>query len=165
MGIKRKTNITLLILGGIVLLLIFFAINPILGQIKKESENFIVQKTELVESEIKIKNLHDFRTHFKQYQPNLEKIDDLSVDVSEPIEFIEFLEKEAADSQLSIKIAPSATAEFNLNLEGSFSDFSRFLKRLEYGPYLVKPLNLSIRKISDKNNAISAALLIKTFAK
>lgn len=165
MTIKRKTYIALLILGVMVLFLILFAIKPLLSQIKKESENFVMQKKELIELEVKIKNLQDFRSNFKQYQLNLEKIDSLFVDAAEPIEFIEFLEREAADSQLSIEIFPSGDREFSLKLEGSFSSLSGFIERLEYGPYLIKPLNLSIRKISNKKNVISAVLLIKTHTK
>lgn len=165
MTIKRKTNITLLILGSIVLFLIFFVINNILSQIKKESENFIIQKKELLESEAKIRNIQDFRANFKQYQPNLEKIGNLFVNTAEPIEFIEFLEGEANASQLSIEIIPSVASEFRLNLKGSFPNFSRFIERLEYGPHLVKPVSLSIRKISNEKDEISAALLIKAYAK
>ena len=175
MTIKRKTNITLLIFGALSLLLIFLVISPLFNQIKSESSNLIAQKNKLAESEVKIKNIQDFEVSFKQYQPNLEKINELFIDISEPIGFIKFLEQEATSSQLSIEIAPPVlkeekdapwrSLEFSLNLEGSAPKFLRFLDRLESSPYLVEPLNLSIRKISDINNTIAAILLIKVYAK
>lgn len=165
MNFNKKTNIALLILAAAIVFLIFFAISSLFGQIKKESENFIAQREKLAESEAKIKNIHNFRNNFRRYQPNLEKIDSLFVDITEPVEFIEFLEKEAAASRLSISITPSAALEFSLSMEGPFSNFSRFLERLEYGPYLLSPVNLSVRKVLNKDDVISATLLIKTPAR
>lgn len=175
MTIGKKTSIASLIFGAVALLLIFLGINPIFGQIKQASENFLNQKKELVELEAKIENLHDFKANFKLYQPNLEKIDKLFADASEPTEFIEFLESEAAISRLSIGIAPFvlkrkegdfwATLDLNLNLEGSFPNLSRFLERLESAPYLIQMPSLNIRKVSDKKYEISAALLINVYVR
>lgn len=174
MTIKRKTIITSLILGAIVSPLILFVINPIFGQIKIESRNLAVQKKELLELEVKIKNIHDFKANFKQYQPNLEKINQLFVNISEPIEFIEFLENEANDSRLSIEVAPPIlrsgdkdswpALDFSLNLKGSSLNFLRFLERLDSSQHLLETVNLIIRDNPDKDG-ITAALLIKVYAK
>lgn len=172
---KKRTIITSLILGAIILLLIFFAVNPIFSQIKRESGNLIAQKKELLESEAKIKNLRDFQNNLKRYQPNLEKISQLFIDISEPIEFIEFLENEAAYSRLSIAISPPAlkkedsdfwpALEFSLNLNGFFPDFLQFLERLESSPYLIEPMNIGVSKTKDEKEAISATLLLRVYAK
>jgi len=100
--IRKRTIITLFILGAVISFLVLFAIKPIFGQIKTESGNFAIQKKELLESDIKAQNIRDFNDNFKQYQPNLEKMDGVFLNISEPIEFIQFLEKEAEDSRLSI---------------------------------------------------------------
>lgn len=175
MTIKRKTNLTLLILAALSLFSVFLVINPIFSQIKEEAGNLAIQKKELLESEVKIKNLYDFKANFKQYQQNFEKIDELFINISEPIEFIEFLEREAATSLLFMEITPplqinkngdfGAALEFSLNLGGDFPNFLRFLERLKSSPYLIEPLNLSIRKINNSKSEISAVLLIKVYAK
>lgn len=177
MSIKRKTYITLLIFGTAILLLIFFAVNYIFDQTKRESENLTIRKKELLESEAKIKNLQDFKANFKRYQPDLDKVDRLFADISEPIKFIEFLENEALISQLSIVIAPPVLREkdnnkdpwpafeFSLNLKGFFPNLLRFLERLESAPYLIETVNLNIKKDSEIKDNIIATLLIRAYAK
>jgi len=172
---KRKTVVTLLILSLAVLLLIFFVLNPTLGRVRKESQNLIAQKNKIFESETKIKNLQHFKDNSSQYQPNLEKISQLFINISEPIGFIEFLEGEALDSQLSIEIAPLIlrkaaegswpALEFNLDMKGSFPNFLRFLNRLESGPYLIEATNLSVRKNPEIKENIIAILSVRVYAK
>ena len=76
----KKTTITLLIPGAIILFLLFGAVNIIFSQVKKESENLISQKRELLASEAKIINSRDFEANIKKYQSDLEKIDKLFID-------------------------------------------------------------------------------------
>lgn len=176
MTIKRKTNITLLILGFLALFFIIFVVNPIFGGIKEESQNLIAQKNQLAEFEVKINNLQDFKSNFDKYRSDLEKIDGLLIDPAEPIGFIEFLETEATSSRLSIKIAPPVlqkatdgswpVMDFRLNLEGGYPGFLRFLERLESSPYLINVVNLNTRKSPDiKSNDIMSDLLINVYAK
>jgi len=88
----------------------------------------------------------------------LEKIDDLFADPEVPIEFINFLEKNAGKSQLSIEISPMAKKEtepwpslsFQISTVGSFSNFLKFLEKLETGPYLIEISNLNVKKITEK---------------
>ena len=157
------------------MILFFLAVNPIFSQIRRESENLIIQREELLEFETKVQNLHDFRANFKQYQPNLEKIDRLLVNISEPIEFIEFLESGASAAKLLVEISPPAlkekgddawpSLEFALAIEGPFPDFLRFLDRLESSQYLVRVVNLAVGKTPRVENNITAALSIRVYAK
>lgn len=175
MGISKKIAVTSLIISGIVSLLILFAVNPIFRQIKAESGKLVIQKKEIFESEIKIKNIQDFKDNFGQYQPNLNKMSELFISISEPIEFIKFLESEAVNSRLSIEINPPIlkknegdpwqSLEFGLNLKGSFANFLRFFERLDFSPYLIEPLSLTIREDPDKKVSIISALSIKVYAK
>ena len=174
--IRKRTIITLFILGAVISFLVLFAIKPIFGQIKTESGNFAIQKKELLESDIKAQNIRDFNDNFKQYQPNLEKMGSIFLNISEPIEFIQFLEKEAEDSRLSIEIAPPVfkggdndswpVFDFSLSLKGSFPNLLRFLERIDSAQYLVEIVKLTIGKNSDKTDSgVTAALLIKVYAK
>ncbi|MBI2450381.1 MAG: hypothetical protein HYV47_02480 [Candidatus Nealsonbacteria bacterium] len=172
---KQKINITLLTLALLILFLIIFGVSPIFSQIKKESENFITQRNKLAELELKIQNFKNFEDNFKQYQPNFQKIDGLFISYSEPIKFIEFLEKEAANSKLSIEITPpilsktknelGIVVDFHLILKGEFADFSEFLEKLEAAPYLVRVSNLDIRKNAKPEVGITANLSIIALAK
>ncbi len=174
--IKKRTIITLLILGAVISFLVLFVIKQIFGQIETESGNFAVQKKELLESDIKAQNIRDFNDNFKQYQPNLEKIGGIFLNISEPIEFIQFLEKEAGDSHLSIEIAPPvfrggdkdswSAFDFSLSLKGSSPNLLRFLERIDSAQYLVETVKLTIGKNSDKTGVdATATLLIKVYAK
>ena len=171
----KKTTITLLIPGAIILFLLFGAVNTIFSQVKKESENIIFQKKELLASEAKIENFRDFEANVKKYQSDLEKIDKLFIDAAEPIGFIEFLESEASGSKISIAISPPVlkgkgndfwpALEFAVSIKGSFPDFSEFLERLESAPYLVRVTSLHVNKNPEDKNNIIAALSIKVYAK
>lgn len=175
MLINKKISITLIIFAVLAVLLIFIIIIPLFRQIAEESRSLIMQKNKVAEAEAKIENIHDFMANFRQYQPDLEKIDQLFADIYEPVEFIEFLESGAAAFQLSIEIAPPILKkqewdnwqafEFSLNLKGSFPNFLKFLDTLEATPYLIWPINLSITKLADTKNAVSISLLIMVYAK
>ena len=170
----KKTAITLLVPGTIILFLLFGA-NTIFSQVKKESEALISQKRELLASEARIENSRDLEVNIKKYQSDLEKIDKFFIDASAPIEFIEFLESEASGSKISVVISPPVpkekgddfwpALEFSLNMKGAFSDFSEFLERLESAPYLVRVVSLSVSKNPESKNNVIAALSIKVYAK
>ena len=174
-SIKQKINTILPLLGLFILFLIIFVVSQIFFQIKKESENFIIQRNKLAELELKIKNFKDFKDNFKGYQPNFERIDKLFISYSEPIEFIEFIEKEAANSMLSIEITPpilsktkndmGPTTDFSLILKGEFVNFSRLLERLGAASYLVRVSNLNIRKNTKPETGITVNLSIMVLTK
>src|SRR3989338_11087307 len=168
----KKNSIIFLIFGAIILFLIFFVLNLVFNQIQIESQKIIIQKKEFLESADKIKNIRDFMEKFKQYQPNIEKISNFFINTSEPIEFIEFMEKEAAISRVSVEIAPPVlnpkgggiwpSLGFNLNIKGTFPNFLEFLDKLESSPYLVRLESASIRRLlDDRGDGVSAELSIK----
>lgn len=174
-----KQNITtiLIIFGIVFLLLIFLIIFPLFNKIKQESDNLIAQKRMLAEFNNRAENLKNFQATYQTYQANLEKIDQLFINPEEPINFIEFLEKEASDSQLSIKISSLSLKEvkgdfwssmnFKLALVGSFSHFLEFLNKLETSFYLIDTLNLNLNRLTEKEGFpegnVSATLLIKVY--
>lgn len=155
-----------------------FLIYSLFQEIRKEAENFLWQKTRLLELKTKIKKLKEFQAVSEIYQPNLEKINQLFINSAEPINFIKFLEKEAARSQLLIEISPLLSKQkkddpwpslnFQLTLSGFFPDFLKFFKKLESSSYLIEILNLRVRKLSSKEEEkekINATLLIKVYAR
>lgn len=164
-------SITLTVLT---VLLLVLAIFPLLKRIKQESENLISQKRLLVELESKAENLKKFQDIHETYQVNLDKIDELFINAEEPIEFIKFLEQEAANTHISIEIAPVSvqadktdlwpSTSFRLIVDGYFPYFLRFLEKIESGPYLASLSNLDIKRLAkDTNGDISASFLIKVY--
>ena len=156
-----------------IVVFIVLVIFPLFLGIQKESQNFISQKGELAKLEKKIQNLKNFQIFGKEYLVNLEKIEKLFIPSSKPLEFIEFLEKEGENSNLDIEILPFAlekkdkswpSMNFRLSLTGAFSDFLKFLERLESAPYLIDILNLNVVK-GEEGPETKIILLIKVYTK
>lgn len=175
----KKKIILFLIIFGIVILI--FSVYFLFNQIKEESQNLILQKNRLAELEIRSESFKKIQETRNIYQLNLEKINKLFINLAEPINFIEFLEKEAEAVQLSIEITPFSQREakegswpfmnFQLVFEGSFSNFLKFLERIESNSrFLIEVQNLNIRRITEKEKelakgkGIEAILLIKVYS-
>lgn len=177
MNPKKKIYLSLSIFGVVTILLIVLTIPPLFKKIKKNSEELLLQKNNLISFSEEIKSLQDSKGLYEDYRTNLEKIDELFVDPEIPIEFITFLEKNAVDSQLSIDISPGAAAKketepwpnlsFQISTNGSFTNFLKFLEKLENSPYLIKVLNLNLKRLTEKEGVspgnINAILSIKVF--
>jgi len=171
---SKNTIPCLIIFGIIALLLIVFVVYPLFQGIKQESENLISQKRLLAELENKSRSLKSFQVAHETYRVNLEKIDELFIDGEEPINLIEFLEKEASNSQLLIDITPVSSKEveseswpsigFRMEMEGSFPGFLRFLERLESSQYLLEISNLNLRRLAKESNGdITASFSMKAY--
>lgn len=156
-----------------IVILVIFGIYPLFSQIQNKSSELISQKNRLAELEAKSQNLKGFQLAYKTHQLQLAKINQLFINPEEPLDFIEFLEKEAESGQLEVKISPFSSQQekqspwpyldFQLTLTGAFPEFLKFLERLEFNPYLLEVPNLSVRK-EPKSSRISANLLIKVYS-
>lgn len=155
---KRKIYLSLIIFGIITILLIVLIIYPLFKGIQKNSEDFISQKKKLILLQEEMKSLKETEVLYKTYQTNIDKIDDLFADPEVPIEFIDFLEKNAEKSQLSIEISLMARKEtkpwpslsFQISTAGSFSNLLRFLEKLETGSYLIEISNLNVKRLTEQ---------------
>jgi len=188
---KKKIYTSLTVFGAVYLLLILFIIFPLFQGIKQNSEELVSGRKGLISFVNEIENLETSEKFYKSNQANLEKIEELLINREVPIEFITFLERNAANSQLESKVSLLASGgkdtdswpslSFQLSLTGSFPDFLKFLERLENGPYLTEILNLNIQKAAkgssqasfapssevkgSPSSEINAILSIKVFAK
>ena len=155
MKINNKIYIILSIFTLISLFLIVFFIWPLIIEIKNNSNDLIVAKSNLVNLSSQIDQTNNFKKKYSEYKPNLEIIDQLFVDPNNPVIFIEFLEKEALiskiTSQISLttnsKTSPSSDKYINLQFttEGIFSNIMSFIKKIEEGPYLIEIEKLTIQ--------------------
>lgn len=173
MALKNKINLLITVFVISIVLLVVFGIYPLFTEIKKNSQEVILEKKTLLSLEAKTEDLEKFKNFYKDIEPNLEKIDNLFIDSETPVEFIGFLEKINRDCELSLKISltppirlekdswPSVT--FQMNSIGSFPYFLKFLEKLESSPYLIEIQNLSVNKL--EKGDIQANFSLKVFAK
>ena len=98
MSHKNKFYITLGLLVVIMLCLAVFLIYPVFQDIQDASRQILSDQGK--ESFISDQNiiLSDFKTKYKEYGSHLENVDKFLVDAQNPLDFIKFLEKTAADS-------------------------------------------------------------------
>jgi len=190
MNSNKKIIFTLGILGIISLIFIFLIVYPLFNNIKEESEILVYKKRELVSLEGEIKNLKDFEGIYQSNQENLGKIDKLFINPEVPtdiVKFVGFLREIAEDSQLSIDIFsptpkkqiptdPWPSITFQVSCDGKFSNFGKFLEKIETGPYLIEILNLNAIRLTERGLEpkefeklspadSSTSLLIKVFTK
>ncbi len=186
MSPKKKIYLYLIIFGAVSLFFLFLITPHFLGEIRENSESLIFLKNELIFLQREIKNLRESELIYQSYQANLAKIDKIFVDPEVPIEFIDFLEKNAQVSQQKIEISlipkkkvkdePWPGLLFQVSTFGSFPNFSKFLEKLENSPYLIEILNLNIKKLTEREiqsaefpdlspGDVKSTFLIKVFVK
>lgn len=177
---KNKIYITLAIFILLFLVLVAFCIYPLMKGIQDNSKKLVSDKDKIASLQAQAIETENFSKNYGAYKPNLDKIDQLFVDSSNPVDFIEFLESTASSSQISSKISPLPSAQktgqnfiiFQLSSKGVFSNVLNFLKKVEAGPYLVRIENLTIQNSEDKNvlkyyssRIVNATFTIKVFTK
>ena len=175
---KNKINLSLLIFSILIIGLTFFVIYPVFKEIKTNSEDLISKKQSFTSLEMKIENLKNSQVFLSEIKPNLEKINQLFINFELPVDFINFLEKTAEESDIVIEILalPSQKIEkdswpsifFQISSITSFDKFLRFLEKIENSSYLIKPQNLNIRRLGEREielNDVKIILSIKVYAK
>jgi len=161
MGTKKKIILISVVSGIIGLAFIFLLIYPLFRRIIKNSQEIVEARKEIVLSQGEVGGISQIKKDFKKLKPDLEKIDGLFVDSEAPVSLIEFLEKTAVNSGVSIEIRPVSLKEskedswdfigFQVTAIG-FSDNSlRFLEKLETAPYLIEIQNVVVNKLTEQN--------------
>ena len=180
MNLKTKIRIS------IFLFLIFcgfsiFLLKNLFSEIKNISNEITLKRGEILLLEEKEKNARFFSDFFQRERENFEKVDLLFIDPKFPVKFIEFLERESENLNLSLEISPLPplikaekdpwpSIGFRLSLSGSFSNFLKFLEKLESAFYLIETQNLRISRVEKaekelKVGQIKAEISIKVFTK
>lgn len=175
---RKKIYLFLIIFAFIFLSFLILIIPYFLKEIKRNSQDLISFKNEFASLKEEEKNIKDLEIIYQNYQENLTRIDKMLVNSKEPIEFIDFLEKDAQNFNQKIKISlmskteikedPWPTLNFQIQISGSFTDFLKFLERLENSPYLIEIENLNIKESGEgelAGTSIEASFLTKVFTK
>ena len=165
MSSRNKIYFASLVLIIIVFAIIFFLDMPILASVHKDMQTLQSLKMSLAFLDQRKKNFEDFQTDYEKSKPVLMKADSYLVNYDAPIRFLEFLEREAQLTGVSLKITrivPSGgkgslakNIKFTLYLNGSYPLALRFFKKLEASPYLITVQNIQIRRSVGKREALS----------
>ena len=168
MIIKNKINLSIIISLISAILIFVFVIYPTLQEIKNNSRELVSQKAGLSYLEAGVADLEKFKIFSRESEEILKKTDNLFIDSEVPVEFISFLETTSQEYQLEIGILPIVPGKirkdtwpslvFQVTTSGLFSDFLKFLEKLENSPYLVEIQKLDVGKSA-------ATLTIKVFTK
>lgn len=174
---KKKRYLSSLVFALLILVVVLFLICPCWKEIKKESENLLLERKEIALLKAQAEGIKVFKSNYDKYLSDLENIEKMFVDSNEPLGLIEFLEKLAIDTNVDIKLSSFIFSEQDgskiINLQifsnGGFLNNLNFLEKLEKSPFLIKVQNLAIssfeEKKGQKNNDVQFKFLIKVFAK
>lgn len=197
MTTNRKILLISIVFGLVVLILICFGVYPLLKRIKNNSQEFIAIRKDLILSSGQIGSLAEIKKIYEEIEPDFEKINQFFIDPEVPLDLIKFFEKTAEDSKVSIDISSSSALKkselkkselkksgkelrgslgFQISLVGSFPNCSRFLEKVETGPYLIEIQDVNIKRLTEAElkslkyeqfspGAVSANLAIKVYTK
>jgi hypothetical protein len=150
-----KSKDKLYIISGVLIVIfacfIAFFIYPTLTDVIGHSQKLLADKAQDSLMQKELSELQAFKNNEYLYDANLQKADNLLIDARNPVDFVEFLERIAGQSQISVDVslAPQVSGKpvpFVLNTTGSFSGTAAFSRRVETGPYLITINKLSITK-------------------
>lgn len=185
MTLKNKITASIITLLLLVVCFIVFLIRPLYKDIEESSLEIVFEKQKIVALESKIKNIEEFRKNYQGIKENLEKVEGLFINSEAPVDFISFLEESSQITRIPLEISPSSVREegsdkwpsiaFSLSSTCPFTNFLRFLEKLESGPYLIKVTGLNIGKLTEKEmesqrleglsfGDVQVSLSIKVFA-
>ena len=162
MNTKKKTYFWLIFFIGVSLFFLVFVTPKLLMGIKENSESLFSLRGQLLLLEKEKKNLDELENVYQSRQSNLEKINQLFIDPKMPLDFLNFLDKEARLSNLKIEI-PSLTPavkkeqdlwpslSFRISTFGPSPNFLKFLSKLENSPYLIEIGDLNIKRLTEKD--------------
>jgi hypothetical protein len=154
---NNKIYVILLIFAIIILLLSIFLVWPLLKDIEKNSNDLISAKNNIISLSVQTKATENFKINYENYKSNLDKIEQMFVDSSNPVNFIEFLEDVAYNYQVIPQINLSSTdsqgfISLQVSSKGEFLKVLNFIKKIEVGPYLVEVQNLTIKNSNESKD-------------
>ncbi len=184
---RKKIYISIIVFIIISVLLIVFLLIPTLTNIKKNSEDLILRKEELAQTEKEIKTFKETESVYENSKEDVDKISKLFYDPENYLEFMDFITEKPKSYNLNneiLKSLPNPTTKsdfwssysFQISSIGSFPSLMKFIKSLEKGPYLIEIMNISIKKTSGEGSRgvisqnlspedVNASLLIKVYSK
>lgn len=164
---RQKIKIDVVVLILFFILVVFLAIIPLCSRLLSNSKNLAAKKSALVFLGEQIEVLNNFQNSGFEYRQKINKLDSSFVSEEAPIEFIEFLEKEALAQNLKISLSSGTgvpekkenriTIGFQARITGKFPDALVFLEKIEKSPWLIKIEQINIDRTSEESEMYSSA--------
>lgn len=151
----KKIIVISIIFGIVAVALLYFVVYPVLSGVRRNSQELIFAKKELVSFKAETEEFEQSKKVYKSLETDLEKMDQLFIDPDVPVDLVRFWRETAKDSGLLIDISPTSLGAsetvlwdsigFRLSLIGSFPKFLKFLEKIETSPHLIEIQNLSAK--------------------
>ena len=160
MSKRSQTYLMLACLLIMVALLLFSIVFPLLQEVKLNSQELRHQKKMLAALQQQLDGLASLKKDYLALGQDLARIEELFVDKEAPIDFIEFLERQAQGLDLALEILPlrlQASQDdfwqplgFQILVAGSFPSCLKFLEKLEASPFLLRFESIDINRFSKR---------------
>lgn len=156
MKIKNNIYIVVAFFLAVALAMVSFVLYPAWQDINMGSNEIASEKSKTLLVDKQKIQLEDFEKNYETYKPRLQTVDQSFVNSKDPINFITFLENNAARASTSIEIRLSSLQEksesgwpvsvYQVSVKGGFNSVVMFATQLETGPYLVRIKRLTLRQ-------------------
>jgi hypothetical protein len=134
-------------------LFFFFLILPNVKKINEISKEIFQTKIKLGEIEKRQEEIEKFKRLFPATKENLSKFENSLVNKEIPIDFVEFLERIAADLKLSIQISilgsTKDTLSFQIRGVGFPENVFRFIEKVENCNFLIQVERIRFSKLTE----------------
>lgn len=172
MDTKQKLQLNVLVCSAVFIVLAGFATQPLFKSIKNASEKMALEKAVFSALEIQTTSLDNFQKNYLTNQTILNQVKNSFIDFKAPVDFIEFLEEGAFQSNVYLDVLPLAvfseeeeiwkTLNFQIVIGGSFAGCRVFLEALEKGPFLVDIFQFHIERITPKSAWLKSFSALET---
>ena len=164
-----KNLILSIVIGAIALIIVCFAIVPSIIKISKISAEMSNTVSEIAMSEkVKEKALESQKLYLDR-QDDLRTIDSLFLNADVPKDFVDFLHNLALETDVQARITAASFEKkdppfisFSIQVDSTFSDFWKFMRKLENSPWLGEIMNVSVGGEGDK---VGASFVIKVYVR
>ncbi len=161
---RNKIFLTAAIFVVLFFVLTIVLIFPLLSELKSISLAIAFDQATIETLEAKVVNLSDIQKKQALIQDYLAKIKSNFVDVSSPVDFMNFLESEAQGAGLRIQTTASAptgavpdqrfNAEFQVVAGGASSNCLRFLELIEQSQWFLEVDSFNVQRVNEKTTSI-----------
>lgn len=153
-------KIILLSIGAAVvnLLLVLMVLLPLVMDLNEIGNDILNLKKDSIAFEKELDIAEQFNLSRESLELKKEDIDNFLINPEVPVNLIKFFEETAEELNLTISIFPTSIKEskndlwnsigFNIELLGDFSNFSKFLEKMESSHYFLAVQNIQLKKIT-----------------
>lgn len=183
MNLNKELILYILGVTAILAVMIVFLVIPLIKGIRSSSQDFVENRKKVVNLQREKRHYIALKQEYEDSKGKFEKINSLFVNSEVPVKFIEFLEESSVKANFPIEVSPGPgtqsksdlwpTIFFKVAGSGSFTDFAKFLERVENSPFLVEVQDLNVDRLTEEDvrgeskerkvGDVEAKILIKAY--